>query len=87
MNTVRLAVLSLAATALAACGDRNEDQLQDSEINTTANDLDALANEAADVASEAQQLEQQARELEQEAQQTNQATGPQTPADENIAGM
>ena len=45
--------------------------------------LDDLSNEAANVAAEAEVLENQAANLQQEAQDT----GPETPADENIAGM
>jgi len=84
MKKASLAAVAFGLLALAACNRGNEDQLNATEANEVSQDLDALSNEAANVAAEAQALENQAANLEQEAEET---TGPETPADENIAGM
>jgi hypothetical protein len=82
MNKGTLAAVAFGLLALTACGRGDEDQLNAADINEMQS-LDELSNEAANVAAEAEVLENQAANLEQEAQQT----GPETPADENIAGM
>lgn len=88
MKTVSLALVAVTALTLAACGGRNEDQLNETEINVdSADQLNAQADEAANVAAEAQQLENQAADLEREVQQAENATGAQTDYDENIQGM
>ena len=84
MNKASLAAVGISILALAACGRNDQDQLNTTEINEMQS-LDDLSNDAANVASEAAALENQAANLEQEAQ--SDGTGPQTPADENIAGM
>lgn len=84
MKRLSLAATTLAVFALAACGRGDQDQLNAAETNATET-LDELSNEAADVAAEAAELENQAAQLNQEAQ--SDAAGPETPADENIAGM
>lgn len=85
MNKARLAVVAFALLALAACGRSDEDRLNVTD-NEVAEDLNALSDQAANVAAEAEALEDQAANLEQEAASDN-AAGPETPADENIAGM
>ena len=82
MNKGTLAAVAIGLLALTACGRGDEDQLNAADINEMQS-LDDLSNEAANVAAEAEVLENQAANLEQEAQQT----GPETSADENIAGM
>ena len=84
MNKASLAVAGFALLALTACGRGDQDQLNETDINEMQS-LDDLSNEAANVAAEAQDLEGEAVNLEQETQDG--ATGPETPADENIAGM
>ena len=85
MKKLNLAATTLALLALAACGRGDRDQINASE-NTATETLDELSNDAANVAAEADALENQAEQLNQEAQATG-AAGPETPADENIAGM
>ena len=87
MNKASLAAVALAALTLAACGRDNPDQLNESDVNTEVQNLDALSDDAANVASEAQALENHAAQLEKEATATENASGPETPADENIQGM
>jgi hypothetical protein len=82
MNKGTLAAVAFGLFALTACGRGDQDQLNAADINEMQS-LDELSNEAANVAAEAEVLENQAANLEQEAQET----GPETPADENIAGM
>ena len=86
MKTISLAVAALGLLALTACDRGKQEQLgNDVELNAApAEDLNALSDQAADVAAEAQELQNQAAELELE---TENATGPETPADENIQGM
>ncbi len=84
MKKSGLAVVSFTFLALAACGQKNQDQLNQADMNTTEN-LDMLANEAANQASEQDVLQNQQRQLNTEA--TDNAAGAQTPADENIQGM
>ena len=84
MNKASLAAVAIALLAVSACNRGNEDQLNVS--NEVAQDLDELSNEAAGLAAEAEALENQANQLEQEADSTD-GEGPETPADENIAGM
>ena len=85
MKKATLLAISCATLAIAAC-NRNQDQLNENDINA-AQSLDDLSNDAANVASEAQALENQAAQLNQEATNLDNATGAQTPADENIQGM
>lgn len=88
MNKISLAAAVVGLLALAACNRGNEEKLGDDvELNAVeADDLNALSDNAANLASEAQELENQAAELDAEAA-TDNATGPETPADENIQGM
>ena len=89
MNKISLAAAALAVAALSACDRGKQEQLgNDVEVNTAApiEDLNALSDQAAEVAAEAEQLENHAAALEQEAAGEN-ATGPETPEDENIQGM
>jgi predicted small lipoprotein YifL len=85
MKKSGLAVVAFTFLALAACGQKNQDQLNQADMNATADNLDMLANDAANQASEQDVLQNQAEQLNQEA--TDNAAGAQTPADENIAGM
>ena len=83
MKRASLAAVAFGLLALTACGRSDQDQLNAADINEMQS-LDELSNEAADVAAEAEALENQASNLEQEA---GDASGAETPADENIAGM
>jgi predicted small lipoprotein YifL len=86
MKKSGLAVVAFTFLALAACGQKNQDQLNQADTNaTTTDNLDMLANDAANQASEQDVLQNQQEQLNQEA--TDSAAGPKTPADENIAGM
>jgi predicted small lipoprotein YifL len=85
MKKSGLAVVAFTFLALAACGQKNQDQLNQADMNATADNLDMLANDAANQASEQDVLQNQQEQLNQEA--TDNAAGPKTPADENIAGM
>ncbi|QNM83167.1 hypothetical protein H8M03_02065 [Sphingomonas sabuli] len=89
MKHASLAIAAIASLALAGCGGRDEDQLDESEINAPqAADLNQLSDEAAGVASEAAALEEQAAQLENQVNATTETeAGPETPADENIEGM
>lgn len=84
MKKSGLAVVAFTVLALAACGQSNQDQLNQADMNVTDN-LDMLANEAANQASEQDMLQNQQEQLNQEA--TGNAAGAETPADENIQGM
>jgi ABC-type oligopeptide transport system substrate-binding subunit len=86
MKKASLAVAAFALLALAGCNKGNEDQLNAANMNGTES-LDDLSNDAANVASEAQVLQNQAEQLNEEAKAVDNATGPKTPADENIEGM
>lgn len=85
MKKTSLAAAALALIALAGCSRGDEDQLNATEVNEVSQELNALSDDAANLAAEAQALENQASQLEQEAEATD--GGPETPADENIAGM
>jgi ABC-type oligopeptide transport system substrate-binding subunit len=86
MKKSGLAVVAFTFLALAACGQKNQDQHNQADMNaTTTDNLDMLANDAANQASEQDVLQNQQEQLNQEA--TDSAAGPKTPADENIAGM
>lgn len=89
MKKISLAAAAVGLLALSACNRGNEEQLGDNvEMNAVqADDLNALSDNAANLASEAQQLENQAAELEVQADAAENASGPETPADENIQGM
>jgi len=84
MNKASLAAVAFGLFALAGCGSRDQDRLNMAD-NEVVEDLNALSDDAANLAAEAQALENQASQLEQEAEATD--GGPETPADENIAGM
>lgn len=84
MKKSGLVIVAFGFLALAACGQNNQDQLNQADVNSTDN-LDALANDAANQASEQDVLQNQQQQLNQEA--TDNATGPETRADENIQGM
>lgn len=88
MKKISLAAAALGMLAASACDRGKQEQLgNDVELNAAqpAEGLNALSDQAADVAAEAQELENQAAQIEQEA--TQDASGPETPADENIQGM
>ncbi len=90
MKTISLATAALAMLALGACDRGKQEQLgNDVELNAApAEDLNALSDQAAEVAAEAEALQNQAAELEQQgSNMTENATGPETPEDENIQGM
>ena len=89
MKKTSLAAAALALLTLTACDRGKQEQLgNDVEMNAAApEDLNALSDQAAEVAAEAEQLQNQAAELEQESDGTENATGPETPEDENIQGM
>jgi predicted small lipoprotein YifL len=84
MKKSGLAVVAFTFLVLAACGQKNQDQLNQADMNATDN-LDMLANEAANQASEQDVLQNQQQQLNSET--TDNAAGVQTPADENIQGM
>lgn len=84
MNKASLAAVAIGLLAVAACNRGNEDQIN--VTNEMGQDLDELSNEAAGLAAETEALENQANQLEQEAESSD-GEGPETPADENIAGM
>ncbi len=84
MKKSGLAVVAFTFLVLAACGQKNQDQLNQADMNATDN-LDMLANEAANQASEQDVLQNQQQQLNSET--TDNAPGVQTPADENIQGM
>lgn len=86
MNKATLAAAGLGLLALAACGRSDQDQINNVTETNEVETLDQLSNDAANVAAEAEALENQAVQLDQEAQSTD-ATGPETPADEDIQGM
>ena len=86
MKKASIAVAALTLLALAGCNRGNQDQLNAADVNGTKS-LDDLSNDAANVASEAQALQNQAEQLNEEAKAVDNATGPETPADENIQGM
>ena len=85
MKKASFVAVGVTLLALAACNRGNQDQLSENDLNATQS-LDELSNDAANLASESQVLQNQAEQLNQEAQSDN-AAGPQTPADENIQGM
>lgn len=88
MKKPGFAFVAVTALALAACGGRNEDQLNEADINAeSTGNLDALSDEAANVAAEAQEVENQAANLDQQAQEAQNASGAETEYDENIQGM
>jgi len=84
MNKAKLAAVAFGLFALAGCGRGDDDRLNITD-NEVVEDLNALSDQAASVAAEAEALQNQAANLEQEA--ADNATGPEVPADENIAGM
>jgi peptidoglycan hydrolase CwlO-like protein len=83
MKKASLAAVAFGLLALAACGRSDEDQLNTTEANAIADNLDALSNQAANLAAEAEALENQADQLNQEATET----GAETVDEENIQGM
>ncbi len=87
MNKVSLAAAALALITLGACDRGNEDRLDTIDNSQAAQDLDSLSDQAANVAAESEALETQAANLQQEAETSDTATGAETPADEDIAGM
>lgn len=84
MKKSKLAVLGLGLLALAACGQGNQDQLNQADLNSESQNLDELSNEAANAASEENVLQSQQEQLNQDA---GSGAGAKTPADENIQGM
>ena len=85
MKNASVAIAVFGLLGLAACDRGNQDQLNQVEVNQPAPDnLDELSDQAANVAAQAQELENKSEELKNT---TDNAVGPQTPADENIQGM
>ena len=93
MRKIGLAIAAIGLLGVAACDRGSEDRLGDDvEVNAVpAEDLNALSDQAANLAAEAEALENQSQELAEEATNVtnavDNATGPETPADENIQGM
>jgi hypothetical protein len=90
MKKISLAVAGIGLLALAACDRGKQEQLGDDvELNAVeqAEDLNALSDQAAVVAAEAGELQNQANQIEQDAEAIEDASGPETPEDENIQGM
>jgi peptidoglycan hydrolase CwlO-like protein len=88
MNKLAFAAAGFGLLALAACGQGEQDQLNETQVNQAQQDsLDELANDAANLATEAEALESQAEQLNQRAQELETTSGAQTDSDENIAGM
>ena len=94
MHKLGLAVAALGLLAVAACDSGEQDRLGDNvEVNAAPpEDLNALSDQAANLAAEAEALENQSEQLQDEAENataapTDNASGPETPADENIQGM
>lgn len=88
MKKASFAAVAFALVALAGCGGRDEDRLDETDIEATETEsLDDLSGEAANFAAEAEALENQAADLENQTQALENATGPETPEDENIQGM
>ena len=85
MKKPHVAAVAFGLFALAACNRSNPDALNENDVN--AQNLDELSNDAANVASESQELQNQAANLQNQAKNLDNATGAQTPADENIQGM
>jgi hypothetical protein len=84
MKKATLIAVTCALAALAGCNRGNQDQLNATDVEQN---LDALSNDAANVASEAQELQNQASNLQNQAEAVDNASGPETAADENIQGM
>lgn len=89
MKKLVLLAAAAASLAVAGCNRKNPEQL-DENVDASANsadDLNSLSDQAANLASEATKLDNQANQLNTEAASADQAKGPQTSDDENIAGM
>ena len=84
MKKATLIAATCVLVALAGCNRGNQDQLNATDVEQN---LDQLSNDAANVASEAQELQNQAANLQNQAQAVDNASGAETPADENIQGM
>lgn len=84
MKKTTVIAVACALVALAGCNRGNQDQLDAKDVEQN---LDALSNDAANVASEAQELQNQAANLQNQAEAIDNASGAETPADENIQGM
>ncbi len=88
MKKLGFALVGAASLALAGCGGKNNDSLNNVENIDTASNLDALSNDAANDA-EAEALGNQQQQLQQESNATTDelnASGNSS-AEENVAGM
>ena len=90
MKTVHYALTGAALLALAACGPREEDTLENVESNMEANELNALADNAAAQA-ELEALNDQQEQLETTAPEPPPAPSPDatdpTKVEDDVQGM
>ena len=87
MKSLAFALGTAAVLALAGCSVSNEDQVDNSALNETA-DIDALSNDAANeaAAAEAEALANQQQQLENE-NTADSATNPVDEDEQNVSGM
>src|SRR5258705_3987165 len=72
-----------------ACRRRNEDQVNNAEMNQTGAELNDLANDAANNAAEAENLAAQQQQLEANnaAEVTDNTVNPKDADEQNVSGM
>lgn len=88
MNKLGFALVGAASLALAGCGGRDDDALNNVDAyNESSADLNALATDAANDA-EAEALGNQAEQLNQEGNVADELNASDTTEEEeNVAGM
>jgi hypothetical protein len=90
MKRMVFVLTGAAALALSACGENNQDTLENAELNQpNAEALDEQANQAAlDAANaEAAALGQQQQQLHEQNAAADDATNPSDEDEQNVSGM
>jgi len=88
MKRLAFALTTTAALALAGCGNSNQDEVGNAELNQPAVDLNEQANEAAMKAAEDAALGNQQAQLNQEnAAAPENTINPSDAQEQNVSGM
>ena len=90
MKKLVFAVIGVAALSIAACSGKNQDAVDNAELNQPASDLNQLSSDAANDAanSEAATLANQQAELNSEnAAAADNTVNPSDAQEQNVSGM
>ena len=88
MKRLAFVITGMAALALGACHNNNQDAVQNAELNQpNADELNQLSSDAANDAANSATLGNQQNQLEQNAAAEANAVNPTDAQEQNVSGM